>query len=324
MKSIPKGDDGKAFCKSFRFASHILSSDFVLTKWDTSKIEPTDEEIEKTIGETIFTPNGEHDAELLYCLQHERLLSIPNPDEAISKLIEEDKQADDICYLDEWFYRINSDKYLPSPQEKSSRFYFNSVMMPTSGRRFLRYENMSRLVNYDIQTAYPAFIKLLSNAGASGIGNNKEDGVYRTIACSIFIGKVCITLDDFYRKDFYSDLIIGTSYKTRDEAKQPFNSYRNHKSMEYRRNHIFTKRLIEMGEPEMARFITETEQTWDILEEMETNLLCSICNRCMDLDLVFIRQHDGFLTIPDHVQKIEAVLQEYPHNIFRYKKETYE
>ena len=76
-----------------------------------------------------------------------------------------------------------------------------------------------------------------------------------------------------------------------------------------------------MGHKDMADYIIQANNIWSILEQLETDLMCSICNRCIEQQIVYIRQHDGFLTLLEDKDKVDAIINEPTHNLFRYKSE---
>lgn len=308
------------FSKSYRFTPASFRKGFTVTKWivDALLDKPSDDGIP-------FTPNGIYDAQLIYCLEFELRLVVPEPD-TISETFD---TPEDISYSSEWFYRINNgSSFLPNKQEKSSRFYFNSIMMPSKYRKYLRYgDKLEELVNFDICSAYPSFIKTLciaasgdSNRSSSnnGLNNNK---VYKETSVSyLLIGKN-IQMGDFYSADFYQKLVDGVTYKNRDSVKVAFNSYRNLDCKEKRMRHPLTKRLIEIGEVDMANWIANTDRSHQILEDYESALLAAICDRCIDLDIIFIRHHDGFLTTMEHKESMSKLLSE-EFSMFKFKSNT--
>jgi hypothetical protein len=319
------------FSKSYRYTDSAYSKPLSVTKWYIDVLSDTDEIYNEKIKETVFTPNGIFDNTLLYCLEHENLLSIPNPEEIIDSL-----PIDEKSYASEWFYEINKGKCFPSPQSKSTRFYFNSIMMSSNYRKYLVYNKTETLVNYDIKTAYPAFTKLLSIYSSpiptyvfsiiDEVINNNNSSYPPTYVFSIFIelGKKIFDKDiafDFYKNgDFYDNLMIGTNFD-RKQCKIEYNKYTNSNDKEYKRNHIFTQKLESMGHKDMADYIINSSNIWHILEHMETIVLWDICRNCISEQIPFIRQHDGFLTTKDSISKIENILSYRWDKIFIFKKE---
>lgn len=336
----------KKFTKSYRYTEKAYNKPISVTKWEVDVLDEVPREYYTKVNNTIFTPYGEYDTQLLYCLEHENALSIPKAEEVIDSLDDDMKS-----YASEWFYEINKGKCFPPPQNKSTRFYFNSIMMNSSLRKYLVYDKNKALINYDIKTAYPAFIKLLAMYGKNEHVIADEDNTITSIdfnnniiyssdiptyVFSILsrgtIEKDCGTIDfDFYKNgDFYDKLSEKTAFD-RKQVKIEYNKYINSNDTLYKKKHVFTKRLIEMGHEDMAEYIINAQNIWLILEAMETELMVDICNRCIQRQIPFIRQHDGFLTTLENKDMIEKILadcdsnSDYPSysHFFEFKNEVY-
>lgn len=307
------------FTKSYRYTAKAYSKPLTVTKWEIDILQDTPYNYDKKINETIFTPNGKYDNELLYCLEHENLLSIPNPEEIIDSLPDDDKS-----FASEWFYEINKGMCFPTPQKKSTRFYFNSIMMSSNLRKYMIYNKNETLLNFDIKTAYPAFTKLL--ALLTPLDNNNIISYIPTYVSAILRGgtikKQCGTLCfDFYNKgDFYGALMADTSMD-REDCKKEYQKYTNSNDSEYKHNHIFTNKLIDMGHADMAEYIIKANNIWLILEEIETQIMVWVCNACIDKQIPFIRQHDGFLTTSESIRDIEQILNTHYGQLFMFKRE---
>jgi hypothetical protein len=305
--SIYKASD---FSKSYRFTEKAFKKDISVAKWEVSENDFVEEEYKKRLSTTTFTPNGEFDSELLYCIEHENNLVVNNADEILENL-----PIDDLSYASEWFYKINRGQCFPNPQGRSSRFYLNSIMIESKYRKYISYNN-TPLIDLDIKCCHPAFLDLLSNNQL--LFNNNIFGIGAYVF-PFLIGEF-VNLNEFYNKDFYNELASFLG-KTREETKVEFNKYKN-SDKDIIRTHKITEWYVRNGKQHVVDFLVKTENVWKVLENIETELMCSICNRCIDLDLVFIRQHDGFLTIPEHLSAVNAILSEHPHSIFQYKTEN--
>jgi len=305
----------KHYTKSYRYADKAYNKSLTVTKWEIDVLKETSEKYNEKLQETTFTPNGQYDNELLYCLEHENLLSVPNPEEIIDTLQDEDKS-----YASEWFYEINKGQCFPTPQEKSTRFYFNSIMMSSSLRKYLIYNKKETLINFDIKTAYPAFTKFLAMLP------QYKDNIpsIPTYVSAILIGgtikneRGTLCFDFYNNGDFYDSLMSNTNM-TRKQCKIEYNKYTNSNDVEYKRNHIFTDKLITMGNGDMAEYIIQANNIWLILEAVETAIMVWVCNECIDKQLPFIRQHDGFITTSDSLYDIEEILNRHFGKIFTFK-----
>jgi hypothetical protein len=309
------------FTKSYRFTQKTYDKPIVVTKYETKILEQDSESYNSEINDTTFTPDGKYEKELLYCLQHENQLSIPDADNIIESLDDSQKS-----YASEWFYEINKGKCFPNPQAKSTRFYFNSIMMSSRYRKYMIYNKNKTLINYDIKCAHPAFIKLLANFDINPNNNNNNNIMYRdTYVSSILRGTACKNklIESFYNEgDFYDNLRKPFVHMTRENAKKEFNRYKNLSDKSKKKDHIFTQRLVDMGHTDMANYIVESNDIWYILEQIETEYMCTICNRAIDEQIVFIRQHDGFLTTIEDAPIFDNILAEPELLIFRTKKEN--
>jgi hypothetical protein len=78
-------------------------------------------------------------------------------------------------------------------------------------------------------------------------------------------------------------------------------------------------KLITMGNGDMAEYIIQANNVWLILEAMETAIMVWVCNECIDKQLPFIRQHDGFITTSDSLYDIEEILNRHFDKIFTFK-----
>lgn len=303
------------YTKSYRYTSKSYDKPITVTKWQIDVLDDTHVAYESKVDSTVFTPEGKYDNELLYCLEHENMLFVPDPESIIDRLPDKMKS-----YASEWFYEINRGKCLPKPQSKSTRFYFNSILMSKDLRSYLKYDkNKSlELANYDIKTAYPSFTKLLA------IYNNKN----RTDVQSILILAYHLDSEDkkvlydfFNAGDFYYLLSKDTKFD-RESIKKEYNKYTNSNDVEYKKNHIFTKRLYEMGHSDMADYIINANNIWITLEEMETSILIDVCNNCIANGIPFIRQHDGFLTTKESIVYMNDALSNGYSSIFKFKCEA--
>jgi hypothetical protein len=192
-------------------------------------------------------------------------------------------------------------------------------MMDSEYRKYLIYNKKQHILNYDIKSAYPAFIKYISL-----FNYYYSSSSHTSYAIPILIGEFSKTdvLQSFYNDgDFYDILRKPYDNMSRKQAKTLFQVYINSNNTIKKQEHIFTKRLEEMGHKDMADYIIQANNIWTILEQLETDLMCSICNRCIEQQIVYIRQHDGFLTLLEDKDKVDSIINEPIHNLFRYKSE---
>lgn len=319
-----------AYAKSYRFTDKVFKNSFVVTRWDTNDLCNDNIEIDGNIN---LTPDGKYDKELLYCIEHERQLRVPDADNIIENLlVGSDRDLPFIQAEASYHFNIiNSGDFVPSPQLKSSRFYLQSVMMPRSLRKYLRYGNdRVNLINYDIVTAYPYFIKLIASEldYNNKINNNNitffergEEGKGDKGRYNCLVNPpMTFCTESFYKEDFYNKINKEGTYKNRDEVKKAFNSYRNSKR-NIKETHQITKRLYAIGEGAMADYIISNDNLWLALETMETELMCAICNLCESNGLVLIRAHDGFLTLPEHKESVDAILAHPKFQNIKFKSE---
>ena len=161
------------FSKAFKFIAIKFVRGFEVVNWNTEGLSYTDDGYAEAIDGITFTPDGRYDAELLYCLENERRLSVPNEKEIVDEMVCRSANDEDMLNVTKatyWFEDVNSGNFIPSQQRESTRFYFPSIMMPSGLRKHLRYNKATTLVNFDIKTAYPVFIKLIAMGGA--LNNN--------------------------------------------------------------------------------------------------------------------------------------------------------
>ena len=200
------------FTKSYRYTDKAYNKPLNVSKWIVKDLVDNDSKYKTDISSMIFTPDGKYDKELLYCIQHENQLSIPNSEDIIDSLPDEDKS-----YASEWFNKINSGQCIPSPQDKSTRFYLNSIMMDGEYRKYLIYNKNQDILNYDIKSAYPSFIKYIC------LFNSYSSSSYHTsYVIPILIGEFSKNsiLQSFYNDgDFYDILRKPYDNMSRKQAK---------------------------------------------------------------------------------------------------------
>ncbi len=276
--SYSTGGECKAFCKKYRFTK---KHQFEVIVWEQSKLI-SDGLID---GNLVFTPKSKHDAELLYCLNFERKLSLD--ESAIDEI--DDEWTGYYSYMCE---RINNGNFIPATQDESTRFYFNSVVLKNQFKKYLRYDGKDNLVNFDITCAYPSFLmEKIYNNQTGGRGGGGEEG-----------GHMCPS----NKSDFYSIIGDGLSLN-RDILKIEFGKYINLKKS-IKIKHPFTALLRKRGFTEMADFICKKEEVWRELEDVETELLCRLIRECITLGIPLIRQHDGFLCLKENIEQLNAMI----------------
>lgn len=256
--SIYKASD---FSKSYRFTEKAFKKDISVAKWEVSENDFVEEEYKKRLSTTTFTPNGEFDSELLYCIEHENNLVVNNADEILENL-----PIDDLSYASEWFYKINRGQCFPNPQGRSSRFYLNSIMIESKYRKYISYNN-TPLIDLDIKCCHPAFLDLLSNNQL--LFNNNIFGIGAYVF-PFLIGEF-VNLNEFYNKDFYNELASFLG-KTREETKVEFNKYKN-SDKDIIRTHKITEWYVRNGKQHVVDFLLKTENVWKVLENIETELM---------------------------------------------------
>jgi len=276
-----------------------------------------------------LTPDGKYDKQFLYSWKNEQNLFFPSID-AITKRNKTVKLTD----AHYWFNAVTN-KHMPrcTSSRISSRFYFNSISMPSKIRKRLRYNkngSAHKLYNYDIKACAPAIMNMI----AALLNNVINPSVISSVPglssllfnSSLYVSHFSAKSPSPMNSDYNNNVInnnpvfnysfyVGRFYdeiakrinKRKSTAKRWFNIYRNSSE---KTNTLSTIRkclsihnaLKDMGYNHMIEVMEKTN--WLLYDEIETIILAYISDLAAEDNLVFIRQHDGWISPKEDGDKI--------------------